>query len=76
MKSNVKISLRTKKISYLKNSNSASIEEVITLIETHITLKKELFGVEIIEIVNKIGITFFGKKQKIEKNLVLNGVKA
>ncbi|CAI2200444.1 20089_t:CDS:2, partial [Funneliformis geosporum] len=46
--------LRTEKISYWKNSNSASIEEVRSLIETNITLKQELFGVGIREIVNEI----------------------
>ena len=36
---NLALLLRTEKISYWKNSNSASIEEVRSLIETNITLK-------------------------------------
>ena len=34
------------------------------------TLKQKLFGIGIREIVNEISITFFGKEQKIEKNLI------
>lgn len=57
--------LRTEQIPYWKNNNSASITEVTTLI-------KEFNGVGIREITDGIGITFFGKDLKIEKDLIFN----
>ncbi len=72
---NLALLLRTKKILYQKNSNSASVEKIRLLTETNITLKQELFGIEIREIVNEIGITFFEKKQKIKKNLIFKQCK-
>ncbi|PKY62834.1 hypothetical protein RhiirA4_490084, partial [Rhizophagus irregularis] len=61
----------TEQIPYWKVNNSASIVEVTSLVKTNITSKKEFFGVGIREIVNGIGITFFGKECKVEKNLTI-----
>jgi hypothetical protein len=64
--------LRTKEqVPYWKIHNSASIVEVTSLVKTNIASKQEFFGVGIREIVNKIGITFFGKECKVEKDLVI-----
>ncbi|RHZ79691.1 hypothetical protein Glove_142g13 [Diversispora epigaea] len=57
--------LRIEQIPYWKNNNSASIAEVTTLI-------KEFNGVGIREITDRIGIIFFGKDLKIEKDLIFN----
>ena len=62
--------LRIEQILYQKNYNSASIVEVKSLIETNTTLKQELFSVGIRKTVNEIGILFYRKEQKIEKNLI------
>jgi hypothetical protein len=64
--------LRTKEqVPYWKIHNSASIVEVTSLVKTNIAFKQEFFGVGIREIVNRIGITFFGKECKVEKDLVI-----
>jgi hypothetical protein len=61
----------TEQIPYWKTHNSASIAEVISLIKTNITSKQEFFGVGMREIVDGIGITFFGKEDKVEKDLII-----
>ncbi|PKY31028.1 hypothetical protein RhiirB3_393008 [Rhizophagus irregularis] len=63
--SNLASLLRTEQSSYWKNCDSISIAEVTSLIKT------EFFGVEIRDIINGIGVTFFGKEQKIEKYLII-----
>jgi hypothetical protein len=45
--------------------------EVTSLIKTNITSKQEFFGAGMREIVNGIGITFFGKEDKVEKDLII-----
>ena len=62
--------LRTKPISYWKNYNSATIIEVTWLIKKNINSKQEFFDVGLKEIINGIGIIFFGKEQRILKNLI------
>ncbi|RGB21721.1 hypothetical protein C1646_777426 [Rhizophagus diaphanus] len=47
----------------------ASIVEVTLLVKINITSKREFFGVGIREIVNGIGITFFGKECKRVKKI-------
>lgn len=60
----------TKQIPYWKNYNSATIVEVTSLIKKNITSKQEFFDVGIREMTNGIEITFFGRGQRIEKNLI------
>ena len=60
----------TEQIPYWKTHNS-SIAEVTSLIKTNITSKQEFFGAGMREIVNGIGITFFGKEDKVEKDLII-----
>ncbi|PKK55861.1 hypothetical protein RhiirC2_801314, partial [Rhizophagus irregularis] len=62
--------LRTKPIPYWKNYNSATIIEVTSLIKKNINSKQEFFSVGLKEIINGIGIIFFGKGQRIVKNLI------
>jgi hypothetical protein len=61
----------TEQIPYWKTYNSASISEVTSLIKTIIASKLEFFGVGMREIVNGVGIIFFGIGNKIEKDLVI-----
>ncbi|POG61448.1 hypothetical protein GLOIN_2v1814039 [Rhizophagus irregularis DAOM 181602=DAOM 197198] len=63
--SNLASLLRTEQSSYWKNCDSINIAEVTSLIKT------EFFGVGIRDIINGIGVTFFGKEQKIEKYLII-----
>ncbi|PKB95701.1 hypothetical protein RhiirA5_436214 [Rhizophagus irregularis] len=62
--------LRTKPIPYWKNYNSATIIEVTSLIKKNINSKQEFFSIGLKEIINGIGIIFFGKGQRIVKNLI------
>ncbi|GBB91145.1 hypothetical protein RclHR1_01830004 [Rhizophagus clarus] len=62
--------LRTKPIPYWKNYNSATIIEVTSLIKKNINSKQEFFSVGLKGIINGIGIIFFGKGQRIVKNLI------
>lgn len=62
--------LRTKQIPYWKNNNSANIKDIISLIKANIISKQEFFGVGTREIINGIGIIFFGKEQTLEKDLI------
>ncbi|PKY57852.1 hypothetical protein RhiirA4_511067 [Rhizophagus irregularis] len=61
----------TEQVPYWKIHNSASILEVTSLIKTNIATKQEFFGVGMREIVNGIGITFFEKECKVEKDLII-----
>ncbi|GBB98285.1 hypothetical protein RclHR1_03190017 [Rhizophagus clarus] len=64
--------LRTnEQVPYWKVHNSASIVEVMSLVKTNITSKQEFFGIGMREIVNGIGITFFEKECKVEKDLII-----
>ena len=58
-------------IPYWKTHHSASIAEVTLFIKTNIMSKQEFFGVGMREIVNGIGITFFGKEDKVEKDFIM-----
>ncbi|RHZ46935.1 hypothetical protein Glove_603g8 [Diversispora epigaea] len=69
--SNLASIMRTEQNPYWKTHNLASIAEVISLIKTNITSKQEFFGVGMREIINGIGITFFGKENKVEKDLTI-----
>lgn len=61
----------TEQIPYWKTHNLTSIAEVTSLIKTNITSKQEFFGAGMREIVNGIGLTFFGKEDKVEKDLII-----
>ena len=70
--SNLASILRTEEQTpYWKTHNSATIAEVITLIKTNFISKQEFFGIGIREIINGIGITFSGKEDKVEKDLII-----
>ena len=58
-------------VSYWKTSPANSITEIASLIRANITSKQEFFGVGMREITNGIGITFFGKEDKVEKDLII-----
>ncbi|GBB86510.1 hypothetical protein RclHR1_12930007 [Rhizophagus clarus] len=62
--------IKTKPIPYWKNYNSATIIEVTSLIKKNINSKQEFFSVGLKGIINGIGIIFFGKGQRIVKNLI------
>ncbi|CAG8464327.1 8832_t:CDS:2 [Diversispora eburnea] len=53
------------------SSSKASIEETISLIRTNIKYKQEFFGVGMREIINGIDVIFFGKENKVEKELTI-----
>uniref|UniRef100_U9TUF1 Uncharacterized protein n=1 Tax=Rhizophagus irregularis (strain DAOM 181602 / DAOM 197198 / MUCL 43194) TaxID=747089 RepID=U9TUF1_RHIID len=61
----------TEQIPYWKICNSASITEVTSLIKTNIASKQEFFGAAIREIINGVGVIFFGKEDKVEKDLTI-----
>jgi hypothetical protein len=61
----------TEQIPYWKICNSASITEVTSLIKTNIASKQEFFGAAIREIINGVGVIFFGKEDKVEKDLII-----
>jgi hypothetical protein len=61
----------TEQTPYWKTHKLANIADVSLLIRTYITFKQEFFGVGMREIINGIGITFFGKENKVEKDLTI-----